>query len=167
MVGNPPNGCGSPPARMTQSWGAGCPSGACTSDQLATSLNRSMAGERHPCKEICYWLRIDLAAGGTGSVSPNSKVTICPTRVVALVQDSAFNEVATATDVTLLDVFEIGNQNQVVGDPIRLTHLHPASYQIIPFVTDCIKAGFPFRLAVTGGPASGFVYIGLIGPAIG
>lgn len=158
------NGNGAPcgPAMPTQpqSWGAACPTGNCTADMLASNLGRAFAGERYPCREIPYWTRVTASAAGIATFDGNSKVTICPTRVI-------IHPNAAATVDVQLSRFEIGNQNQVVGDPIPVPFLNVQSYVIIPFVTDCLKAGIPFGFTIIGA-ASGAVFdFGIIGPAIG
>lgn len=154
-------GCGPVGATSLNSWGPGCPTGNCTADQLASNLGRAFAGERYPCRELTYWLRMLIDANGNATFSDNSKVTICPTRVVVM-------SPGTVVPSILLDTFEIGNQNQIVGDPIPFPLLDVASYQIIPFVTDCIKAGMPFHVHLSGTAAENtVVYFGIIGPTIG
>ena len=150
--------CGGLPPAQTQSWGAACPTGYCTSENLAASLNRQFAGDRYPCREIPYWISGEVEAGETSiTLTQNSKVTTCPTRVVVMTPDQT----------GALSVFEVGNQNQSVGDPIPIALLGPDSYGIIPFVTDCIKAGLPFKVTLTNLAAGDAVYVGLFGPTIG
>ena len=159
--GNGNGNCGPAMATQPRSWGAACPTGNCTADMLAANLNRAFAGERYPCREIPYWIPITIAADGTGTFDDNSRVTICPTRVIVNPRDGS------ATVSVQLSRFEIGNQNQVVGDPIPLPFLGPNSYVIIPFVTDCIKAGMPFGVTLIGGTPADIYDFGIIGPAIG
>lgn len=153
--------CGPMAPTVPMSWGAGCPPGGCTGADLAASLGRAFAGERYPCRELPYWLAATSDAGGIATFSQNSLVTICPTRVLVL------SSAADGDLDAVMSEFTVGNQNQVVGDPLPIRFLHPQSYQIIPFVTDCIKAGMPFRIVITGNTAATDVYVGLIGPAIG
>jgi hypothetical protein len=101
-------------------------------------------------------------AGGLLTLSENAKVTICPTRIIA---DEALGGVIPG--LAVMSVFQIGNQNQIAGDPLPLTILALGSYQSIPFVTDCIKAGLPFSISLSGLDAATRYFIGLIGPAIG
>lgn len=159
-----PNGngpCGPSAPTQPMSWGAGCPDGSCSADQLASNLNRAFAGERYPCRELTYWNRLIVDANGEATFNDNSKVTICPTRVIILAP-------GVVTPIIFLSEFEIGNQNQIVGDPIPFPILDVASYQAIPFVTDCIKAGMPFEVKLTGTAAEDtVVFFGIIGPAIG
>lgn len=157
--GRPP--CGPAPATQPMSWGAACPTGNCTADTLAANLNRAFAGERYPCREIPYWIEMTGVAGGTATFDGNSKVTICPTRVIVHPRDGS-----QAVGVQL-SRFEIGNQNQVVGDPIPIQFLDYNSYVIIPFVTDCIKAGMPFGITIIGTTTDDIYDFGIIGPAIG
>lgn len=154
--------CGPPQAPSLRSWGAGCPPGNCTSEDLATNLNRQFAGERYGCRELTYWIKMTIAADGTASFSDNAKVTICPTRVILMAP-------GVLTPTVLLSEFTIGNQNQMVGDPIPFQLLDVTSYQAIPFVTDCIKAGLPFAVKLSGAAANSGVqvYFGIIGPAVG
>lgn len=157
--GNGP--CGPVPMAKAMSWGAACPTGNCTAENLANSLNRQFAGERYPCRELPYTLQLTADAGGDVTFEQNSRVTICPTRVIVAPEDGEL--LATG----LLTVFEVGNQNQVIGDPIPLVQLAPDAYQAIPFVTDCIKAGIPFSVQMTDLGAGQVVYFTIIGPAIG
>lgn len=152
--------CGPAPAVQARSWGAACPTGACTSNDLAANLGRAFAGERYPCRELTYWVYGQATAGGVWTFSDNAILTICPTRII----------VVTLTALAggeIMSAFTIGNQNQMVGDPIPLTMLAPNSYQIIPYVTDCVRAGIPFGFTLSGLAASDFVDFGLVGPAIG
>jgi hypothetical protein len=147
-----------------QSWGAACPPGHCDSNSLAAAMGRAFGGERYGCRELTYWITpLELDAAGAGMQSQNATVTICPTRVIAIVKDSAL----AAAGEGYLSEFTIGNTNQIVGDPLPLAVLAPYSYAIIPFVPDCIRAGMPFSISVVDGPAEGFVYFGLVGPTIG
>lgn len=155
-------GCAPTPPTQPQSWGAACPPGFCTGDQLAQNLNRSFAGERYGCRELPYTVTGTADAQGDLTISQNSTVTMCPTRVMVMGDDG----VVIPADASLT-VFEIGNQNQILGDPIPVSHLSPFSYQIIPFVTDCIKAGIPFTITISGWGADEVAYVTLIGPAIG
>lgn len=158
-----PGSCGPMPATQTQSWGAACPPGQCTSESLAAALNRAFAGERYPCRELTYWIPVDPGGATTASFDGNALVTICPTRVIAMVTDSTGTPVIQG----FLSRFTVGNQNQIVGDPLPLEAIDTTSYSIIPFVTDCIKAGMPWGFTMTGLPADGSAYFGIIGPAIG
>lgn len=153
--------CGPALPAQPQSWGAACPTGHCTADQLAANLNRAFAGERYPCREIPYWIPLTADAGGVASFDDNSRVTICPTRVIIAPRDGS------ALLAVQLSRFEIGNQNQVVGDPIPIPFLSQNSYVIIPFVTDCIKAGMPFGITIIGAAEDDVFDFGIIGPAIG
>lgn len=167
IVSVPVNGgngaCGPGPVTQPMSWGAACPAGNCTSETLAAALNRVFAGERYPCRELTYWQPATVDGAGGGTFDGNALVTICPTRVVAIVVDSTGTPVLQG----FLTRFTIGNQNQIVGAPLPLEAIDPTSYQIIPFVTDCIKAGMPWGYTMTGLPADGDAYLGIIGPAIG
>jgi len=152
--------CGPTAPTTPMSWGAGCPPGHCTSQDLAAALNRSFAGEKYPCRELTYWIGMIADAAGVASFEDNSKVTICPTRI------AVFS--TTEPDAGMfVSEFEIGNQNQLVGDGIPIGILSPDSYQIIPYVTDCIKAGIPFSVSISGMTADDVLYFGLIGPTIG
>lgn len=166
VVGTPVNGsnggCGPARATTLNSWGSGCPPGFCTAEQLANSLGRAVAGERYPCREIPYWVSAVATAGGLISITQNSTVTICPTRIVVAGDDGVGIPIGAS-----LSVFEIGNQNQIIGDPLPALLLAPGSYAPIPFVTDCMRAGLPFSIQGTGFTAAQNVYIALIGPAIG
>ena len=155
-------GCGPLPPATPMSWGAACPSGSCTSDGLAASLNRQFAGDRYGCRELAYWLSGTADAAGVVTLAQNSMITICPTRIV-------FVEAAGAGigALAMLSVFEIQNQNQIVGAPLPLAMISIGAYQTIPFVTDCLKAGIPFRIVMTGLVNTRVYTIGLIGPAIG
>lgn len=161
MVAGGNGGC-APLATQPQSWGAACPPGYCTADELARNLNRSFAGERYPCRELPYTLVAVADAGGVATFKENSRVTMCPTRVILSLDD----EVAVPNDA-LLTSFEIGNQNQIIGDPLQILQFNPFSYAAIPFVTDCIKAGLPFSATITGLTADNVAYLTLIGPTIG
>src|SRR5262245_64582675 len=88
MMGRSTNGGNCAPVAPTRpmSWGAACPTGNCTSENLASSLNRQFAGDRYPCRELPYTLQL-TAAGGVVSFEANSKVTICPTRVIVAPED--------------------------------------------------------------------------------
>lgn len=154
--------CGPQGPTVPMSWGSACPTGDCTSENLATSLGRANAGERYGCRELSYWLTGVSTAGGLLTLSENAKVTICPTRIIA---DEALGGVIPG--LAVMSVFQIGNQNQIAGDPLPLTILALGSYQSIPFVTDCIKAGLPFSISLSGLDAATRYFIGLIGPAIG
>lgn len=157
QTGNGP--CGPVGSTVPQSWGAACPTGNCTSENLAAMLGRAFAGERYPCRELTYWVPMIADAGGVATFDDNSRVTICPTRVIVT---------GAVTNLgVLLSRFEIGNQNQVVGDPMPVAMLAPISYQIIPFVTDCIRAGLPFGVTITGLTADDVIYFGIVGPTIG
>lgn len=155
-------GCGPAPPTIPKSWGPACPTGACRADDLARNLGRAIAGENYGCREIPYWTRVTADGAGLVDSTQNSRVTICPTRVMIAIEDEAV-----LPNGTVLTVFEMGNQNQIVGDGIPVNQLLPDSFQIIPFVTDCLKAGLPFRFRIQGLNATQVVYFGLIGPAIG
>lgn len=148
---------------IPMSWGAGCPPGQCTAADLAAGLNRSFAGESYGCRELPYWLSGTADGDGVLTLSQNSLVTICPTRMIIM----SLEDDDLANAFGLLTEFTIGNQNQIVGDPIPFLFFHPDSYQVIPFVTDCIRAGMPFTIKLVGNVASTKLYVGLIGPAIG
>jgi len=143
------------------SWGAACPSGDCTAENLAKNLGRMFAGERYPCRELTYWVKFTATAGGLVQHKENALVTICPTRVVIDWEGNA--PAATCT----LDSFMVGNQNQVVGDPIPVAVFQQNSYSIVPYVTDCIKQGIPFSFQISGAGAAKVGYFGIVGPAIG
>lgn len=155
-------GCFAPPQGQPQSWGSACPSGHCTSEDLAANLGRSFGGERYGCRELPYWLMGTSDAGGLLTLSQNAIVTICPTRIVVVAEDGA--AVAAAA---VLERFDVGNQNQIAGDPLPLRIVGLTGYQSIPFVTDCIKAGIPFEMEFSGLDATTDYFVGLIGPAIG
>jgi len=155
-------GCGVAPQATPQSWGSACPSGFCTSADLATALNRAFAGERQGCRELPYWLEGTSTAGGLLTLTQNALVTICPTRVVIL---ETLN--GAIPDLAVMNEFTIGNQNQIAGDPLPVNVLALGAYQTIPFVTDCIKAGIPFTVGFAGLDATTAYYVGLIGPAVG
>lgn len=155
--------CGPMAPTQPQSWGAACPPGICDPSTLAASLGRSFVGERYGCRELTYWLFGEFDAGGQLTFAQNSDLTICPTRIVGWVTDPAGDRVQEG----VLSTFTIGAQNQIFGDPLPLSTISPDSYQMVPFVTDCIRAGGPFSLTVTGGTPGNLVYVGLIGPAIG
>src|SRR3990172_11025975 len=113
-IGNGAAGpCGGLPPAAPHSWGAACPTGTCTSESLAASLNRAFAGEKYGCRELPYWILGTATAGGVVTIAQNSLVTICPTRVMFVEGDGG----ATPADA-IMSVFEIQNQNQIVGDPI-------------------------------------------------
>lgn len=152
--------CVAPPPAQPMSWGAACPSGMCSAEDLAQSLNRAFAGQRYGCRELPYWLRGVADADGVATIEGNALVTICPTRVIIVPEAG----VSLAAEFS---VFEMGNQNQIVGDPIPIGILGPNAYQTIPFVTDCMRAGLPYRLQFTGLTEADVLYVGLIGPAIG
>jgi hypothetical protein len=156
------NGFGGPcgPVMPTQprSWGAACPTGDCTADSLASMLGRET---RIPCRELTYWIKMTATAGGVASFNNNSTVTICPTRVIFDYEGAA------PAPTAQLDTFTVGNQNQIVGDGLPVATLFPFSYAIVPFVTDCIKAGMPFAISISGLAAAKVVYFGIVGPAIG
>jgi hypothetical protein len=152
-------GCGPAPATVLRSWGSGCPAGACSADQLAAALGRE---PRYACKEIPYTLVGMADATGLVVISENSKVTICPTRVIISLDD----EVVVPNDAVMTS-FEIGNQNQIIGDPIPVLQLSSFAYQAIPFVTDCLRAGLPFSMGLEGFAEDTRVFVTLIGPAIG
>lgn len=155
--------CGPMAPTQPQSWGAACPPGMCDPTTLAASLGRSFAGERYGCRELTYWLTADFDASGETGFNVNSSITICPTRVVAVVLDPA----GTVVEEGVLETFTVGAQNQIYGDPLPLATIAPWSYSVIPFVTDCIRAGGPFGASFSGGTQGNNVYFGLIGPAIG
>ena len=156
------NGFGGPcgPVLPTQprSWGAACPTGDCTADSLASMLGRET---RIPCRELTYWIKMTATAGGVASFNNNATVTICPTRVIF---DYEGDDPAVTAQ---LDTFTVGNQNQIAGDPLPLGAIARDSYAIVPFVTDCIKAGMPFAVSMSGLAAAKVVYFGIVGPAIG
>lgn len=157
----PGGGCAPVGATVPRSWGAACPSGDCTAENLAANLGRMYAGERYPCRELTYWTKFTATAGGLVVFKENSLVTICPTRVI-------IDWEGTAPAVTCtLDSFTVGNQNQVVGDPIPVAVFQQNSYSIVPYVTDCIKAGIPFAFQISGAGAAKVGYFGIVGPAIG
>lgn len=158
--GNGGGGCGPVAPTVPQSYGAACPPGGCTADSLAAALNRSFAGEKYPCRELTYWIPLVASAGGVATFAGNSKVTICPTRVIVY-------SVAVPTSAMFLSAFEIGNQSQIVGDGVPIGMLVPNSWAIIPFVTDCIKSGLPFSFTIQGLGAAAVLYFGIIGPTIG
>lgn len=155
-------GCSAQLPAQPQSWGSACPSGTCTSADLAASLGRAFGGERYGCREIGYWLSGTSSAGGALTLTQNALITICPTRIIA----AASGGQAIGTGA-LLTVFTVGSQNQIFGDPLPLAVIAPDSVQMVPFVSDCIKSGTPFTLTFTGLTATTLYSIGLIGPAIG
>lgn len=154
--------CAGPPMAQPQSWGAACPTGDCSSEDLARNLGRAFAGQRYGCRELGYWLEGTATAGGVVTISQNALVTICPTRVLVVPQNTA-----TVPAGAVMTVFEMGSQNQIQGDPLPLDILLLDSYATIPFVTDCLKAGLPFRIVMTGLTAAAVYSVGLIGPASG
>lgn len=154
--------CGPAAPAVPMSWGAACPPGGCTGAELAAALGRAFAGERYPCRELPYTVRGTTDGGGDLTLSQNSLVTICPTRVM-ISQDDGVVVPANASLVS----FTIGSQNQVLGDPIPASHLSPFSYQIIPFVGDCMRSGMPFELVLEDFAADSTVYVTFIGPAVG
>lgn len=155
-------GCASAPAAQPQSWGSACPTGMCSGEDLARALGRSFAGERYGCSEKPYWLSGTSSAGGVLELSQNAIVTICPTRII-VVEDLG----GTIPALAVLTRFEIGNQNQIAGDELPVNVLNTDSYQSIPFVVDCIKAGIPFLMRFEALDATTDYYVGLIGPTIG
>lgn len=161
-TGQSNGGCAPVPPAVPMSWGAACPSGNCTSADLAASLNRAFAGEKMGCKEIPYNLRGASNGAGALTLTQNALITICPTRVLFSTDD-----LLGIPAVAVMTLFTIGAQNQILGDPIPVGVLGGASYAIIPFVTDCIKAGTPFTMTFTGLTATQFHNVTLIGPAIG
>ena len=154
--------CGPVQATQVQSWGAACPTGDCTAQDLAANLNRSFAGERYGCRELPYTLVGTADATGLVVIDTNSQVTMCPTRVIVSLDD----EVVVPNDAVMTS-FQIGAQNQIIGDPIPVLQLSSFSYQAIPFVTDCIRAGLPFSIGLEGFAEDTRVFVTLIGPAIG
>lgn len=161
--GNGP-ACGTLPPATPMSWGAACPPGQCSSEDLAANLNRAFAGERYGCRELPYWLSATVDANGVATFEQNSTVTICPTRVMFAAGGP--DPLAFAATAVLAE-FTMGNQNQVVGDPLPLALIATNSYQSIPFVTDCLKAGLPFKIRLEGLTVGDVVYFGILGPAVG
>lgn len=156
------------PGQPTQlrSWGAACPPGFCPPANLPAALNRFFAGDRSGCRELPYTVSgavLTVAATPTPLIiQRNSKVTMCPTRVL-IASDAALS-------VVDLVRMQFGNQNQIVGGPVEITAFGPQAFQLVPFVPDCLFAGQPFELefSLTEAMANTReVYVTFIGPMVG
>lgn len=156
--------CGPVQATQLRSWGAACPPGYCAPDRLPEALNRWFAGDRSGCRELPYTVKLS----GTGhastdvpvTVTQTSKVTICPTRIIAW----------TDTPEVELTSIVFGNQNQLVGGPVLVRAFDPQAFQDVPIVPDCIRAGQPFSVGVNilaGNTTEVNTWLVFIGPAVG
>lgn len=151
-------GCGPGPQTVLQSHGAACPPGDCPPGQLATALGRQFAGERS-CRELTYWARGETDGGGALTVSVNSLVTMCPTRLVVVEE--------TPLAGSRLTSLNFANVPQMIGDPIFLAAFSPQSVQAVPFVMNCLRAGLPFSYTISDAEPDSEVWLGFIGPMSG
>ena len=159
--------CSPPSPTQPMSWGAACPAGYCPPDKLPESLGRYFAGDRAGCREIPYTVSESTVTSATLvttlTITRTSKVTMCPTRV--LIASDAVAGIVTLVSMTF------GNQNQVVGGPVEISVFGIQSFQLVPFVPDCLYAGQPFelvfQLAAEAGPPTREVYVTFSGPMVG
>lgn len=167
---NPRTGqCGPVQATQVRSWGAACPPGYCPPDGLPEALNRYFAGDRAGCREIPWTVQFDgteqAAAQTVVTVTGTSKVTMCPTRMLAT-QDG----VAGAN--WFIRSIEFGNQNQILGGvDVPIVAFARDAFQVVPMVPDCLKAGQPFEITVMldqdATPVARSMWLTFIGPMIG
>lgn len=160
--------CGPPQATVLKSWGAACPTGFCPPDNLPQALNRWFAGDRAGCRELPYGLNVTVtgavATDTAWSIERTSKVTMCPTRLLASY------DLGTDSGPFVISKIQFGNQNQIVGGPIPINNFHPGAFQPVPFVPDCLKAGQPFSIEGTlkaGAAVASSLYLTFIGPVVG
>lgn len=158
--------CGPVAATQLNSWGPGCPPGFCPPDKMPEALNRWFAGDRAGCRELPY--TIVLAGVGDAALDVAvvrevvSKVTMCPTRMMLRIR--------VGTSTWLINEIQFGNQNQIIGGPFPSNAFGPVTFQTIPFVPDCLRAGQPFTLRATirgGVAAAAELAVVFIGPAVG
>lgn len=156
--------CGPVQATQLRSWGAACPPGFCPPDRLPEQLGRWFAGDRTGCRELPMTIRLDGTAGVaavTVTRELTSRVTMCPTRVMAWHNADG--------EDWLINEIQFGNQNQLVGGPVPAAAFDPQAFQDVPIVPDCIYAGQPISITATlgiGEDASS-LWIVFIGPTIG
>lgn len=151
---------------VPMSWGSACPPGYCPPDNLPERLGRWFAGDRSGCKELPYGINIaqlsDVALDTPVTFTTTSKVTMCPTRMIIG---------ADTTDQWLLNTITFGNQNQLIGGPVRVEVFGIQAFQTVPMVPDCLRAGQPFELTFTlraeAVPAVREVHVVFIGPTVG
>lgn len=159
--------CAPVAATQLRSWGAACPTGFCPPDNLPEALGRYFAGDRSGCREIPYGIRIQatsqVAAVTTVNLERTSKITMCPTRLLTIADGAAGQ--------WLINTIQFGNQNQIVGGPIAQEVFSPFSFQLVPMVPDCIKAGQPFTINVSLGAeamaTARNLWLVFIGPMVG
>jgi hypothetical protein len=161
--------CGPSQPTQPMSWGAACPPGFCTPDNLPASLGRWFSGDRAGCTEKPYTIKLtatsDVALVVTATVTTTSKVTMCPTRLL-IVTDAAYNQWEIQT-------LQFGNQNQIVGGPAPVGSFgSPTAFQqTVPFVPDCLRAGMPYTITMNLKPEAmatlRTVYLTFIGPMVG
>lgn len=152
---------------QARSWGAACPAGFCPPANLPEALGRYFAGDRAGCREIPYTVSGSVTTSATLvttlTIERNSKVTMCPTRVI-MASDAGQGIVQVVS-------MQFGNQNQIVGGPVDISVFGIQSFQLVPFVPDCLFAGQPFSLQFTlqpeAGPPTREVYVTFIGPVVG
>jgi hypothetical protein len=160
--------CGPGPATQLQSWGSACPPGLCLPEDLPPRLNNWFAGDRSGCRELPYTIHIPVLGSATldvaSTVERNSKVTMCPTRMMVTTN---YGVASGPFEITKI---QFGNQNQIVGGPLPAGMFDPGAFQVVPFVPECLKAGLPFSIGVNllaGAAVTSDIWITFIGPAIG
>ena len=161
--------CGPAAATQPMSWGAACPPGFCTPDNLPASLGRWFSGDRAGCTEKPFTIKLQATSSTTlvvtATESTTSPVTMCPTRLL-IVADGAYNQWEIAT-------IQFGNQNQIVGGPAPVgAFAAPMAFaQTVPFVPDCLRAGMPYTVTMNLKPEAmatlRTVYLTFIGPMVG
>lgn len=159
--------CHPGPQTQAKSWGGACPTGFCPPNGLPAALNRWFAGDRSGCREIPYTVSgsvlTSTTLATTITITRNSKVTMCPTRVL----------IASDAPLGLVDLvtMQFGNANQIVGGPVEVSVFGIQAFQLVPFVPDCLYAGQPFTLTFSldaETPAvTREVYVTFIGPMVG
>jgi hypothetical protein len=162
--------CGPAPANVTKSWGSACPDGYCPPANLPDALGRYFAGDRSGCREVPYTLHFSATEGGVAAVfadvtvTGNSKVTMCPTRML-ITHDGVTG------GAWRFKRLQFGNQNQVVGDTFPVSAYDPAAFQAVPFVPDCLRAGMPYEVVLElegdATPVARQAWVTLIGPMVG
>ncbi len=160
--------CSPAQATVPRSWGSACPPGFCPPDGLPEALGRWFAGDRSGCRELPYTIHIPVTGSATldvaSTVERNSKVTMCPTRMMVT------TNYGTASGPFEITRIQFGNQNQIVGGPLPAGMFDPGAFQVVPFVPDCLRAGLPFSISVNllaGAAVASDIWLTFIGPAVG
>lgn len=168
--------CGPAPGAVPKSWGAACPPGYCTPDNLPTALSRWFAGDRAGCKELPYTMKTSLTSSTTlvltATITGVSKVTMCPTRLMVVTDNGGGPTSGAGHNQWEITSITFGNQNQLVGGPVGADTWNPQFFsQLVPMVPDCLRAGQPYTINLNLKPEAmatlRTIYLVWIGPMVG